>query len=157
VPGNGWLPVEATPGFAIPALDLPGKTTGPVFSRTGLTGPAAVITISFVILFTVLVIGKLLKGKQRDTLPLSEHCRGTGLYGEVVSWLAGKGWAPKSYETPNEFAGRVGSAFPDIKELVKSVAAEFTSWRYGNKELDNRRQSDLKADWEVWRQKSTKR
>lgn len=159
VPGNGWLPVEATPGFALPELNVEESGTGQVLTGYGFTGQGFGMFLLMMITTAVglYVIFSVRRRSCDAGKGAAEHWTGTGLYGEMARWFQQRGKGPAPHETPVEFGNRIAGDFPQMREIVKAVVENFISWRYGGKKFAVEEERELRQQWETWRQNSTKK
>ena len=154
VPGNGWLPVEATPGFVLPnggeteKQVEPGNMFGNAFT---LTQHKSLYLVFIGAAIALLLIFLNRRNKRKDKLQIGSHWSGLGLYGEILKWFGKRGVVPEKYETPREFTQRVGKDFPETQSLLQAVAEGFMSWRYGNKEINQQEEQELTRKWKQWR------
>ncbi|WP_366922882.1 DUF3488 and transglutaminase-like domain-containing protein [Metallumcola ferriviriculae] len=160
VSGSGWLPVEATPGFAMPGLTPVEETVNNYNLGNGIYLTVIVVVILVLTLFIFRIYQNALRKRRNSSGPTLRQYKRTGLYGEMVVWLAGRGLAPKSHETPREYAGRAGSIRPGFKNVLASAAEQFSAKRYGNKEtkdIDCQNEQQLRREWDNLRQNSPKK
>ncbi len=156
VPGNGWLPVEATPGFVLPNVGEAetqaekGNLLGTVAAFTRYYSLYLVVIGAAIALLLVFLNRKI---KKKDKLLSGSHWSGLGLYGEVLKWSGKRGVVPERYETPREFAQRIGKDFPETQSLLQAIVEGFMSWRYGKKEINQQEAQKLTDRWNQWRHK----
>jgi transglutaminase-like putative cysteine protease len=126
---QGWITVEASPATAQQARVATQRTWFGRFTRF-LTGNALMVALALAVLawgaLTVKSrwIDELMALRRQQRALLAQGDRGTVilLYANLLRALARRGFARRQFETPNEYAGRLGkNAY--LATIVPGVAA----------------------------------